>query len=141
MFKKREQKGAVRRKREVESSEEPAGKAPKVAGFADSEEVGGGDEAVVSAVVRDGIGGRPVKATNAFSTGTGERKAVQLAAMMAEQSEGAAKHEYGGSATAQNEVSPYPTKPPPTPALDFANPLVQLFVSQFEQNCLSLFVN
>ena len=86
MFKKRAPKGNVRKREDG---------APAHSGDADTY--------AASVVVRDD--GPARKRVNAFTTGGGgERKATELAALLAEASEGAGKHVYGGTATAQNEV-------------------------------------
>lgn len=84
MFKKRAPKGNVRKREDGASGDIEAGAS--------------------SAVVRDE--GPARKRVNAFSTGgvSGERSKTELAALLAESSEGANKHEYGGTATAQNEI-------------------------------------
>jgi len=84
MFKKRAPKGNVRKREDGAS------------GDAEAE--------VSSAVVRDE--GPARKRVNAFSTGgvSGECSKTELATLLAESSEGANKHEYGGTATAQNEI-------------------------------------
>jgi hypothetical protein len=87
MFKKRAPKGNVRKREEG---------APTASADAEAD--------ASSAVVRDE--GPARKRVNAFSTGgvSGERSKTELATLLAESSEGANKHEYGGTATAQNEI-------------------------------------
>lgn len=86
MFKKRAPKGNVRKRED--GAPPPSGDAEVVA---------------ASAVVRDE--GPARKRVNAFTTGGGgERAKPELAALLAEASEGANQHVYGGTATAQNEV-------------------------------------
>lgn len=99
MFKKREQKGkGIRRKREGDQGTSGI-RVDKASRTSDED----ADDVAGSAVVRDVDKTR--KRVNAFSTGSGSgKRTAQLGQLLAEQSEGADKHVYGGSATATNEI-------------------------------------
>mmetsp|Transcript_190 Transcript_190/g.237 ORF Transcript_190/g.237 Transcript_190/m.237 type:complete len:468 (-) Transcript_190:75-1478(-) len=111
MFKKREVKGkGIRRKREEDNTETNS-----TLGMIGSKNNEANEDNEGSAVIRDGIG-LSKKRVNKFSTGAGggfsntntgtetKNKSGHLGALLAVESEGNKRHEYGGSATATNDV-------------------------------------
>jgi RING finger protein 113A len=119
MFKKRTQKGNVRKKREVDNDQAAEGSAAKrqaVAsdGAADggNGDPGDGSGPVVSEVVRDVGRGDKSKQVNAFSTGRGgdARTAGGVMDELYDKSSGAAYHETRGGATATNEIDTAPDR-------------------------------